>query len=188
LASTSQRRCVQSQPSQPSYVLADAFGSQIVQSLMQVALQLLDENMPMRVRLIGLRVTHLKDLRAPKPKGALDSVSPSAVAHHLQSEHRLTVTYPSLSLVRQPKVSSAPASLTARSSRCSTRMTTTATTASTSYHRRRRRSRVRNARLALSRSSGGRARRRATTTRWRSSVRSARYAPSFLVSDSLRKC
>ena len=47
---------------------------------MQVALQLLDENMPMRVRLIGLRVTHLQDLRAPvvpqlKPKGALDGVS-----------------------------------------------------------------------------------------------------------------
>lgn len=55
------------------------------QSLMQVALQLLDENMPMRVRLIGLRVTHLQDLRAPKPKGAIDSVSvtlPSPILVH----------------------------------------------------------------------------------------------------------
>lgn len=43
---------------------------------MKVAVQLLDENLPMKVRLLGLRVTHLKDLRAPEPKGALDSVRP----------------------------------------------------------------------------------------------------------------
>lgn len=43
------------------------------ESILKVGLQLLEENLPMRVRLLGLRVTHLKDLKVTK-KGALDRV------------------------------------------------------------------------------------------------------------------